>query len=424
MPPTKDGVLATVIDETAGPPAAGRLRMLRSLRHRDYRWFWFSGFGQALGQGMMQLTVAWLVLTLTDSLAQFGLVVFLQGVPMLGFVLFGGVMADRLDRKKVLMGSQVVMAAIIVVLAVLVQVDAAVLWHVYATSVATGIIAGLSMPARTSYVRSLVTREDLMNAVGLNAMLMNASRIVGPSLAGGIIEYTGIANALFVNGAFFMAGTVAMVPIRGGAVQRSSKTSAAGDLAHGLGYAWRTPAVRALIMLTLALGLLGMVYVQVTPAFAKEVLHLGAGGAGLLAMAGGIGALAGSVGLVTLADAHHKGRVLITLALVFPVALLAFALTPWFAMAIIALALLGLASTMTISLVNAIIQLVVPQELVGRVSSLMLGGASMMFVGTLPLGYLGDRVGLREALAGSAAVLLGVAVSVTLMWSPLRRLRV
>lgn len=200
------------------------------------------------------------------------------------------------------------------------------------------------------------------------------------------------------------------------------RVSTLGELAHGARYVRATPAMLAITLLGLSMGMFGMVYIQFTTAFGKEVLGFDADGTGLLFTATGIGAIIGSIALVTMGDTRRKTQLLIAQALLFPLAVIAFALGPWLPVTLLAIGLLGLASTMVISLMNSIIQLTVPGDLQGRMASFLLGGASMMFVGTLPIGALADAIGLRGALALSGGGLLAVTVALTLAWSPLRRL--
>ena len=397
--------------------------MLRAMRHRNFRWFWFSGVGQTTGQGMMQLTLAWLVLELTGSITQFGLVVFAQGLPMLAFVLFGGVLADRMDRRKLLLVSQVLIAANIIILATLAVAELVEVWHIYLTSFMAGLMGGLTGPARTAYLRSLVEREDVMNAIALNSLLMNTSRIVGPSVAGGLIQWVGIDSALYVNAALYIMGTVALLPIAGvPAMQRLSMQSPARDLVAGLRYAWSTPPILAVCLLALITGMFGMPFIQLIPAFGKEVLSLSAGEVGLLMMAVGGGALTGNIFLASMSDYKHKSKLLVGMLLLFGASMLAFAFTPWYPVLIVLLAVVGLASTATVALITSLVAIISPPELLGRVMSLTLVGASLMFVGSLPMALAGDRFGLPLAFAVWSVILLVLAVLVGVVWSPLRKL--
>ena len=167
-------------------------RAFSALKHRNYRWYWFSGLGMSGAQGINQLTIAWLVLDLTGSVGQLGLVIFFQGLPAAATALFGGVFADRYSRRKLLMWTQALTTAILAVLAVLTLAEMVEVWMVYVASILLGTAMSLTMPARNALIRSLVPIEQTMNAVALNSMQQQASRIVWPSLAGGMIAGLGV----------------------------------------------------------------------------------------------------------------------------------------------------------------------------------------------------------------------------------------
>ena len=213
-----------------------RVQIFRSLRHRDFRWFWLSTTAQAAARGMQFLILGWLVLVLTDSSSQLGLVIFLYGVPNLAFVLFGGIIADRIDRRKMLICTQAAVSAIIFILAILMVTDSIVIWHLYAATLLLGTLQAINMPARMAIVSDLVERDDLMNAVVLNSAVMNSGRILGPALAGGLIELYGIGVALYVNAFLYLISVVSLVVVRHvSAIRPGRKSSILGDLFEGRG---------------------------------------------------------------------------------------------------------------------------------------------------------------------------------------------
>ena len=402
--------------------APQRLPAFRALRHRNFRYFWLSGLGHVTAQGMQQLTLVWLVLQHTGSLGQLGLVVSLQGVTMLGSVLFGGVLADRVDRRKILGVGQFIMAATIMIAGVLVLASAIELWHLYIAAGLTGLVQGFTQPARVSFVSRLVDREDIMNAVALNSMIQNTSRILGPSLAGVIVEVFGIGPALFMNSGFYVAGIFGLLFIRGvPQVEQRRAASAIGDLAEGLRYAWRTPLLLAIVLLSVSVGFFGMPYIQLVPAFVRDVLGLGAGEAGLYLGVAGIGSLVGNLALATFSQTGRKNTLMVGLGLLFSAALFAFALTPWLALGLALMFFIGMGSTTLISVTNATIQLTTPPALVGRMMSLLLLTASLMFIGALPMGLVGEWAGLRVALGAGAGMVFVVTLVLGVVWWPIRK---
>ena len=401
-----------------------RVQIFRSLRHRDFRWFWFSTTAQAAARGMQFLILGWLVLVLTDSSSQLGLVIFLYGVPNLAFVLFGGIIADRVDRRKMLICTQAAVSAIIFILATLMVTDSIVIWHLYAATLLLGTLQAINMPARMAIVSDLVERDDLMNAVVLNSAVMNSGRILGPALAGGLIELYGIGVALYVNAFCYLISVVALVVVRHvSAIRPGRKTSILGDLFEGLRFYWKTPAVFTMITIGFAMGFFGMPYVQILPAFAKDVLGAGAGEAGLLITGAGVGSLVGTVILASLGDSPHKNRVLLISIFGFGVSLLVFAWTQWFWATWLTLLFVGMGTSM-IPMITTILQLTVPTEFQGRVLSLWYLSAGLMFVGALPMAMVADAVSWPIAITGGAVLYLLIAFWLGLWRPTLRRLKV
>ncbi|SVC50295.1 uncharacterized protein METZ01_LOCUS303149, partial [marine metagenome] len=319
-----------------------RIQIFRSLRHRDFRWFWVSTTAQAAARGMQFLILGWLVLVLTDSSSQLGLVIFLYGVPNLAFVLFGGIIADRIDRRKMLISTQATVTVIIFILATLRTTDSVMLWHLYTATFFLGTLQAINMPARMAIVSDLVAREDLMNAVVLNSAVMNSGRILGPALAGGLIELFGIGVALYANAFCYLIGALALIMVRQTPSFRTeAKTSILADLFAGLRFYWKTPIVFTVITIGFAMGFFGMPYVQVLPAFAKDVLGSGAGEAGLLMTGAGAGSLLGTVILASLGDSPNKTQILLVSIFGFGISLIVFAWTQWFWMTWITLLFVG-----------------------------------------------------------------------------------
>jgi MFS family permease len=400
-----------------------KLQAVRALRHRNFRWFWFSANAVALARGMQFLTLGWLVLELTDSATQLGLVVFLYGIPNLTLVLFGGIFADRIDRRKLLISSQAMVTITVFALAVLTITGLVALWHIYAATFVLGVLQALNMPSRMAIVADLVGREDIMNAVVLNSAVMNSGRILGPALAGGIIELTGIGPALYINAGCYLVGTACLWLITGlsqGTVAR--KTAIMGDLLEGLRYFWSTPVAFTVIAIGFAFGLLGMPYVQIMPAFAREVLGVGAGGAGLLITAAGVGSLIGTLVLVSLGNLPYKNWLLIGSLFIFGLGLFLFAWSPWFWLSWVLLLFVGMGSMVPMGTI--VLQLTVPAELQGRVLSLWYVSAGLMFIGALPMAVVAEALSWPISIAGGAALFLLVALWLG-VWRPaLRHLKV
>ncbi len=400
-----------------------RLPAFRALRHSGFRWYWLSTSAQASARGMQFFVLGWLVLELTDSVTQLGLVIFLYGVPNLALMLLGGVLADRWERRFLLLVSQGFVSAVIFVLAILTAVAVISLWHIYAASLVMGVIQGLNMPSRMAIVSDLVERDDLMNAVALSSAVMNAGRILGPGLAGGLIELWGIGPALFLNGACYVLGARFLMLVTG--INRppvAGGTSIIRDLSLGVRYFLASPVALTMVGMGFALGFFGMPYIQILPAFAKESLKVGAAEAGFLLTAAGIGSLIGALVLASMGNFRRKNWILMASAIIFGVSLFVFTWSSWYWVSWVILLFVGLGSMTYISTTTTVLQLTAPPEMHGRLLSIWTPSAALMFIGSLHMGMVAETLGWRIALAGGAGLCLTVFLCLG-VWRPtLRRL--
>jgi len=374
---------------------------------------------------MQQFALLWIVLETTGSLTQLSVVVLLQGLPMLSLILVGGVMADRLNRRRVLLATQSGPMAVAVALAVLLTAGWLAMWHIYLGALTLGSFQAFNQPARRAMTRDLVPHAAMMSAVTLESLLMTSTRVIGPAMSGAIIGALGLAASLYAIAGFYLVGVLFLWATPYMAVVRrpfERRPSVVGDLLGGVRYAAREPALRSIILLAFGVGFFGMAYLQLNAAVAREVWNLPADAAGRFVTAAGVGALLGSVALVALSHSRRKNWLLIVVGMGFPVALGAYALSPWLWLAVVSLGLLGLTSTATTSMINTLIQYTAPGEYLGRMFSLTQIGASLMYVDAAPIGALGEAIGLRWSMA--AALLFLVHGAVILLYQPhLRRLR-
>ncbi len=400
-----------------------RLQTFRALRHRDFRWFWIGANAQAWGRGMQFLILGWMVLELTGSASSMGLMIFLYGMPTLGFVLFGGAFADRFDRRGLLMLTQALVAILVLGLAVMETGGLVALWHLYVASFVLGAFQAINTPARLAIVRDLVDREDLMNAVVLNSAVMNSGRILGPALAGAVIEFAGIASALFLATACFFVGTVTLFMVRRVPnVARQQRSSILADLWGGLRYCWSNPVTFTVIGIGFAFGFFGMPYSQVLPAFAKQVLEAGAGEAGLLMTGAGIGSLSGTFVMASLGNSRHKNWLLLGCIFLFGISLFILAWSAWFWVSWVILYFIGMGSIVPMG--TTVLQLSVPTEFQGRVMSVWYISAAFMFIGSYPMTLVAEHVSWTAAFAGGSVIYLSIAFVLGLWRPTLRRMRV
>jgi len=394
--------------------SAGPVR-LGALRHRDFRLFWIGQLISQIGTWMQSVAQAWLVLELTHSPLQLGIVSALQFTPVLLFSPVGGVLSDRFAKRKVLLVSQTAMQLQAFVLAALVWSGRIQYWHVAVLAAIYGLGRAIDIPARQSYVTDLVGRSDLANAVALNSVIMNGARIVGPAVAGLLIAAFGVALAFFLNGVSFVAVLVALVAIRTeGRPDINGRLGIREGVLGALSYAAATPPVAFTLGLMVVVSLVVLNFNVVVPLVARDVLNQGANGFGLLMSALGAGAVAGAFGVALFRRGQPPLKFLVASAATLCAGLMALAAAGHFAVAALVLALLGCCQILFTTGCNTTLQLVAPNELRGRVMGLYtVTFAGMTPFGSLLVGWVAEHQGIRLACAAGGAIgLLGVAVLV------------
>lgn len=375
--------------------------LARSFRHRDYRLFFGGQFISLVGTWMQQLAQSWLVYRLTGSSLSLGLVGFAGHLPVFLLALFGGVMADRLDRRSVLIGTQAAALVQASLLAWLTLAGHIQVWQVMVLAALLGVVNAVDIPTRQSFVVEMVGKEDLHNAIALNSSMFNFARILGPSAAGALLAAVGEGWCFALNALSYLA--VIFCLLRMG-VPRSRAPRAGdsllGHLREGLGYAWRTREVRSVLLLVAVASVTSMSYVVLMPVFAEEVLHSGPGGLGLLMASAGCGSLGGALLLAVRGEARGVGRIAYFGVLCFGAGLVLFAQSERLWLSALLLAPVGFCLIASMASANTILQMLCPDHLRGRVMALY----SMMFMGMAPFGAL---------LAGSLAHAMGARATVT-----------
>jgi MFS family permease len=393
---------------TAGGRFAGLARGFRALRLRNYRLYWLGQLVSLTGSWMQTTAQAWLVLQLTRSPLALGLVTTLQFLPVMLLSLFGGVLADRANKHRLIIGTQVAAMVIAAIFGALVGLGAIQLWHVYLIALLQGIVNAIDTPARQSFSVELVGREELVNAVALNSMLFNSARIVGPALAGLMIASVGIAPVLLANAVSFLAvlaGLLMMDPAAFFVKSTQGQGPAIERLREGLRYAWRTPEVLLILLVVAAIGTFGYNFSVTLPLIAGFVLHTSSAGFGGLSAFLGIGSLLAA--LFTAYTSRVDLRRLLIASAAFGLLLGAVALVPLYAVSAALLVGLGFAGIIFSTTANTLLQLSVPDHLRGRVLSLYF----LLFAGSTPIGGLligatSDAFGVPAALLLCAALCL------------------
>jgi MFS family permease len=375
---------------------------LAAFGHRNYRLFWFGQLISVTGTWMQSLAQSWLVLTLTNSAFKLGLVNVCQFTPILLFCLVGGVVADRVPKRNLLVCTQATAALLATCLAVLVATDSVQLWHVYALAFGLGCVNAFDMPTRQAFVVEMVGKDDLMNAIALNSSLFNAARIIGPAIAGVLLAAFGPTICFGLNAVSYVAVIAGLLMMR---LPRRAITVAGGGLTRireGLAYVRATPTILRTIALVGLVSTFGMNFNVWIPLLAKQDLDAGAGGFGLLMSSLGAGSFIGAVMLAIVGRGPHRSLMLGTAAAVGLLELglaIAGAIPLPIVVAMLLIAGIGFTMSMTTATANTTVQMSTPDGLRGRVMSVHM----TVFAGTTPFGAL---------VAGSVAHSFGTPIAI------------
>jgi MFS family permease len=392
------------------PLRAAATTTFRSLRVRNFRLFWFGQMVSVSGTWMQTVAQNWLVLSLTGSGVALGVTVALQFLPMLLFGMWGGLVADRFDRRRVLFVTQVVPLVLALVMFVLVGTGVVALWMVYALAFLLGLVFMVDMPTRQSFVIEMVGPDEVPNAVGLNSAMFNAGRVVGPAVAGVLIATVGIASTFLVNAASYLAVLAALAAMRPAELfpqQRADRGP--GAIRAGLRYVWSTPVLRSTLLLVAVIGTFGMNFTVVLPILARYTFDGGAPLYGWLTSLMSAGSLLGA--LTAAGRVGPTRTMLVVSGAAFGALTLVAAMAPSPVLTGAALVAVGVAIMLFLATANTTLQLACEPAMRGRVMALY----GLVFLGSTPLGgpflgWLSGEWGGRWGLAFSGAVSLAAAL--------------
>lgn len=421
-----------MVDEAAVSPAPAvevqprrRFATFSSLQYRNYRYLWLAQVGRAAAMWMEQIARPVLILQLTDSALQVGLVVAVRMAPQLLFGLLAGVAADRFDRKRILIMAQWVTMSSHFLLAALVLANIVAPWHVFALAFVTGASMVFNQTSRQSLIPQVVPREDLLNAVALNTAALNMMRIIGPALAS-IILFSGNVGPVYLMSGCLGVGVIvciSLVQIEHGPQPTGGRASWLDDLREGLSFAVRKPPVLAVLVPPLILYVFGMPYLSVfVPLFAKNVLDLGDSGVGALVAAAGAGALIGSLFLASQTQLRWRGLLLLTFLALFSSGLLIFSRSTLLPVSIVTLMAAASMGTSYMALTNSLLLELSPPDMHGRVMSLMSLDRGLTPLGAITAGALAETLGPQDGMLVMASVCLGLTALAAVAAPPLRRL--
>jgi MFS family permease len=393
--------------------ARGRLaRTFSALHYRDFRLLWFGAFTSTTGTWMQTVAQGWVVLNMTNSALLLGVDGFLSTGPMLVFSLFGGVVADRLERKKIMLASQYLQMAFAFILAALIYFGEVQVWHIFVLSFLTGSAQSFSGPAYISLLPLLVKRKDVPNAIAMNSMQFNLARVFGPILAGLALSLWGAAACFAVNGLSFLAVIVALQLIRSPKIAGDGvKRGILDEMKEGFRFVAQRRTLLVLTFLAFAGTFLGMPIVTFLPVVAREIFGLGANGYAWMTATYGTGSVAGALMVAATAHTRRKGRVALMLQLAFACLMVAFALSRSLPLSLVIAFFAGMCIVGVVSLYSSLVQLTTSDQMRGRVMSIfMLAFRGGMPLGNLIAGYVAQRWGISWALGVNGVVLAIVAL--------------
>jgi MFS family permease len=388
--------------ETGNSKASSQLpNTFRALKHRNFRLFFGGQFISLTGTWMQSVAQSWLVYRLTGSVVLLGFISFASQIPVFLLAPVGGAVADRNNRRKILIFTQTCAMIFAFILAILTLTGTIQVWHLFVIAACFGLANAFDIPTRQSFVVDMVGKEDLLNAIALNSSMFNGARIVGPAIAGILVAAVGEGWCFFLNALSYVAVIAGFLMMNVQTKIRPKNGSTLSNIAEGFGFVVKTPPIRALLLLLGLVSLMGMPYAVLMPIFADQILGGGSSTLGFLMGASGTGALIAALVLASRKSVFGLGRWVAIASASFGVVLILFSFSKTFWLSAILLVPVGFSMMTQMSSSNTLIQAMVPDELRGRVMSVY----SMMFMGMAPLGAI---------MAGSLASAIGAPNTVAL----------
>ncbi len=404
-------------------PIRGWVGPFISLRNPDFRWFLVAISGFFNGMQMGVVAQGWLVYTLTDSALALGLISVAWGFPLILFSLFGGMVADRMPKRNLIIVTQGVVCFLSLIMAVLVTTGLVRFWHLILGSVLSGTIMAFSLPARQAFISEVVSQWELLNAIALNSAVMNVCRIVSPALAGILLKLIGIPGVYWIIFTSYSVGAIFLTRIRSRAVPPERPIiSKREQLLSGLHYVRGQAILLILMVIAFVALIVGSPYQMLMPVFARDVFKAGGTGLGLLFSADGSGALIGSSFVSALGNFKHKGKLMLTGGMVFSVFLICFSQSGSLKAACLFLLFASVGGSILSMLTITLVMSNTPKDLVGRVMSLYMITWGLMPLGMLPAGALAEVFGAPIVVSTGGAILLIFLVIVGISQPRLRKL--
>src|SRR6202790_1096184 len=397
-PPQRSMANGTAV---AASPASRWQVAWRALRHRNFQLFFSGQLISLIGTWMQSVAQSWLVYRLTGSALLLGSVGFASQIPVFLFAPLGGIAADRINRRHIVIATQVASMVLAFILAGLTLFHKIQVWHLFVLASLLGIVNAFDIPGRQSFLVDMVGKEDLMNAIALNSSMFNGARVIGPAVAGVLVAKLGEGWCFAANSISYIAVIIGLLLMRVQSPPRSSSHSPIEDIIEAFRWVNQTKVIRALLLLIGLVSLVGMPYTVLMPVFADKILHGGARGLGILMGATGVGALFGALTLAAKTGVKGLGRWVAFACGSFGISLVLFSFSTHFWLSVALLLPAGYSMMLQMACSNTLIQTMVPDQLRGRVMSLY----SMMFMGMAPFGaFFGGALAHRFGAPITVAV--------------------
>lgn len=395
----------------SAPLQQPRITTFAPFRHRNFRLLWTGLVVSNTGSWMQFVALGYLVDRLTESPLYLGILAATQAVPRLLFALLGGAAADRVDRRRLLIGTNVFLMGSALALAVLTATHRIQIWQVLVIAGLNSLVQSFDMPARHSMVPSLVEEREVLHAVSLNSVAFNGAGIFGPSIGGVLIAAIGEAGCFFVNAASYLGVLTALALMSVPRREAVGRVRLSEDLREGFALLRGHPRLLLLLGTVAALSFFGRPYVRMMPTFAREVLHVGATGLGLLQSAPGVGAICSALLVGWITHTRGKGTVLGAATMAFGAAVIAFGLVRSVGAALPLLVVMGTMQALAMASANTLVQLNTPVHARGRMmgfySMVAFGGFAL---GSLPVGAVADVIGVGPALSAGGVIVVLIAL--------------
>lgn len=404
-----------------------KTRPLASLGYRNFRLLFIAQISLQTGSGLRNIANAFQVYQITGDPRLLGLTFLFQGLPVLAMGLFGGTLADLVDRRVLIQAVTVIQSALVLLLAGLTLSGAIEVWHIYAITFCASMLESLASPAQQAMIPGSVAPADLMNAMALRSTASQAAGLAGPLVGGLVVETLGAGIAYLINAALFLPAIVSVAMLQ---TTHAKGIAAPGKprismrfLFEGFHFTLRTPVLLAFLLLDIVTMVFGY-YPAMMPVMAKDELHVGAAGLGVLLAAPALGAMLGFLGVLFVGNIRNKGALMLAVTLAHAVALFMFAYSHWFLLSLVLVALLGFLDSLSVTVRSTTFQLLAREEQRGRVMSVIfICAMSANSLGGAYLGLVTSWIGPRDALALGALIAGTFALGVALLGRNVRRFR-